>query len=194
MLLWIQHESLCCKMGQGGGPNMVMARGLASQMRGQHRLSGCDPPICLLLSLMDKTLVITAVFCPWAINTGKNVKNESLLLLSKTLSPTFSTTMMLVRLLKVVDNLNLLISTWKVLWMLLFAWKLRFAKDLELLFTLLVAIIHSSLDIENIQLNFQAVLFGDGYRENLCWKRNALTFTFLNIEASAFFYLKRNNY
>lgn len=181
-------------MGQGGGPNMVMARGLASQMRGQHRLSGCDLPICLLLSLMDKTLVITAVFCPWAINTGKNVKNEPLLLLSKTLSLTFSTTMMLVRLLKVLDNLNLLISTWKVLWMLLFAWKLRFAKDLELLFTLLVAIIHSSLDIENSQLNFQAVLLGDGYRENLCWKRNALTFTFLNIEASAFFYLKRHNY
>lgn len=54
--------------------------------------------------------------------------------------------------------------------MLLFAWKLRFPKDLELLFTVLVAIIHSSLDIENIQLNFQAVLFGDGYREDFYWK------------------------
>ena len=44
--------------------------------------------------------------------------------------------------------------------------KVKISKDLELLFTVLVAIIHSSLDIENIQLNFQAVLCDDGYRED----------------------------
>lgn len=59
----------------------------------------------------------------------------------------------------------------EVLWVLLFTWKLRFPKDLELLFTVLVAIIHSSVGIENIQLNFQAVLFGDGYREKFLLKK-----------------------
>lgn len=59
----------------------------------------------------------------------------------------------------------------EVLWVLLFILKLRSPKDLELLFTILVAIIHSSLGIENIQLNFHIALFGDGWREKFLLKK-----------------------
>lgn len=79
----------------------------------------------------------------------------------------------------------------EILWVLLFTWKLRFPKNLELLFTVLVIIIHGSLGIESIQLNVQAVLFGDGYRENFYWRKWPQIY-FLNIEASAFFYLKKH--
>lgn len=80
----------------------------------------------------------------------------------------------------------------EVLGVLLFTWKLVFSKDLDLLFTILVAIIYNSLSIENVQLNFQAAVFGNRYRENFYWKKNNLKYTFLSIEASAFFSLKRN--
>lgn len=86
-----------------------------------------------------------------------------------------------------------LFSTWKYFERYCFTWKLRFPEDLELLFTVLVAIIHSSLGIDNIQLNFHIVLFGDGCREKFLLKKEwPQIYFFFNMEASAVFSLKKH--
>lgn len=58
----------------------------------------------------------------------------------------------------------------KVLWMLLFAWKLRFSKVLELYLLSVLPLFTAPRHRKRSNSNFQAVLCDDGYREDFYWK------------------------
>lgn len=79
----------------------------------QHRLGGHSPPVCHGLFLYHgKTLAIRGPFCSWAIKK-KNIESEPIPFWFAALSLKQYQHDVMLCFLKVLENLKLLLSTWK---------------------------------------------------------------------------------